>query len=66
MMTATFTRLRPPGSSYSWAWGINKRGLIAMTSDVGSFIYCPNAKRCPSTGTDVADGAPVKALLRKH
>lgn len=64
--TATFTRLRPPGSSISWAWGINKSGLIAMTSDVGSFIYCPNAKRCPSTGADVADGKPVKALLRRH
>jgi hypothetical protein len=63
--TASFTRLRPPGSSYSWAWGINKRGLIAVTSDVGSFIYCPNAKRCPSTGTAVQDDAPVKAVLHR-
>jgi hypothetical protein len=64
--SATFTPLQLPVTGYGKAWGINNHGLIAMTAqDNTSYIYCPNAKRCPSTGTDVADGKPVKALLHR-
>ncbi len=65
--TATFVSLRPPGTRYAQAWSVNNHGLIALYSeDVGSLIYCPTAKRCPATGTDSADGAPVKALPKRR
>ncbi|MBV9992254.1 MAG: hypothetical protein JOZ72_13300 [Alphaproteobacteria bacterium] len=48
MGTATFTALHPPGTPYSQAWGINEKGLIAMTSALGSFVYCPKARQCPA------------------
>lgn len=65
MNTATFTPLHPPGTPYSTAWGINEKGLIAMTSDIGSFVYCPNAKRCPASGTVVAGEPSIHARPRR-
>jgi hypothetical protein len=66
MNTATFTSLHPPGTPYSAAWGINEKGLIAMTSDLGSFVYCPKARQCPASGIDVADGEPIGAVTRRR
>lgn len=64
--TATFTSLHPPGTPYSQAWGINEKGLIAMTSDIGSFVYCPKARLCPAGSTEVADGGPIRAVARRR
>lgn len=43
-----FTSLEPKGATTSVAGGVNNKGLIAIYSDKGSFIYCPKA--CPSAG----------------
>ncbi len=64
--TATFTSLHPPGTLYSEAYGINEKGLIAMTSDIGSFVYCPKARQCPAGSTEVADGKPIRAVTRNR
>lgn len=66
MSTATFTSLHPPGTLYSEAHGINEKGLIAMTSDLGSFVYCPKARECPAGSTEVADGTPIYAVPRRR
>lgn len=65
MNTADFTPLQPPGTPYANAWQVNEKGLIAMTSDIGSFVYCPNVQRCPASGTVVADAPSVRAKPRR-
>jgi hypothetical protein len=35
-------------SSFTQAWGVSDSGLIAVGSDVGSFIYCPSGVSCPA------------------
>ncbi|HWA90359.1 MAG TPA: hypothetical protein VG889_10010 [Rhizomicrobium sp.] len=47
MGTATYTPLHLPGTLYSQAWGINAKGLIVLTSGIGSSLYCPTARVCP-------------------
>lgn len=48
----TVTFIDVPGSVEQQAWGINAKGLIAVTTDIGSFIYCPlKPSRCPAGGT---------------
>jgi hypothetical protein len=50
----TVTFIDVPGSTNQQAWGINAKGLIAVTSDIGSFIYCPlKPSRCPAGGTAI-------------
>jgi hypothetical protein len=39
----------PNAASFTQAWGVNKSGLIAVSSDAGSYIYC--VKKCPTIGT---------------
>lgn len=52
--TGTFTWIDVPGSTNQQAWGINKQGLVAVSSDNGSYIYCPlKPRRCPSGGTEI-------------
>jgi hypothetical protein len=52
--TDTFTWIDVPGATSVQAWGINKAGLVAVATDVGSFIYCPlKPAACPSGGTPV-------------
>ncbi|HEY3811811.1 MAG TPA: hypothetical protein VGL66_01180 [Caulobacteraceae bacterium] len=36
----TFTLIEPAGSVDNQAWAINKDGEVAISSDVGPFIYC--------------------------
>lgn len=53
--TDTLTWITVPGAATVQAWGINKQGLVALTTDIGSFIYCPlKPSKCPSGGTEVA------------
>ena len=49
---ATFTEIDDPNAaSFTQAWGVNKKGLIAVTSDAGPYIYCDlKPSKCPSTG----------------
>lgn len=46
---AKFTEIDDPlAASFTQAWGVNKDGLIAVTSDAGAYIYCPKANDCPT------------------
>jgi hypothetical protein len=49
---AKFTEIDDPNAaSFTQAWGINKAGLIAVSSDAGAYIYCDlKPAQCPSTG----------------
>lgn len=54
-----FSSIEPPGAVWSRAGGINNAGLVAVSSDIGSFIYCPRAERkCRAAR---ANGMTVKA-----
>lgn len=49
MTSKKFTNLKVPGSStFVQAWGINNKGLVAVGSDAGYYIYCPSAATCPA------------------
>jgi len=49
--TGTATFIDVPGAASVQAWGINRKGMVALSTDIGSFIYCPlKAKRCPAGG----------------
>jgi hypothetical protein len=49
-----FIDLNPDdGSTSQQAWGGNKHGLVALSTNIGrSYIYCPRShpEKCPSTG----------------
>ena len=47
------------------AWGINSAGAVAVTSDVGSFIWCLNDTSCPSSGAIKTDAAVHKGASLK-
>jgi uncharacterized membrane protein len=56
--TNVFTTIHVPSATFVEAWGVNKAGLVAVTSDAGAFIYCPKAKsKCPSNGQDAIEEA---------
>lgn len=38
----TFTDIIVPGATQVQAWGINNAGEVAVSTDIGSFIYCIN------------------------
>ena len=53
--TDIYTQIDDPNAtSYTQAWGVNKSGLIAISSDAGSYIYCSlKPSKCPSGGTEI-------------
>jgi hypothetical protein len=56
--TATFTDILVSGASNVFAWNISNQGGVAVSSDVGSFVWCKKASQCPSGGAAVA--APMQ------
>jgi len=69
--TDTITWIDVPGAATVQAWGINKKGLVALTTDIGAFIYCPlKPSKCPAGGTEVAMRtahlAPVVKPMKPH
>lgn len=60
--TGIFTDILVTGASNVYAWSINEKGAVAVSSDAGSYIWCARKKQCPSGGTDVA--APVHKSRR--
>jgi len=69
--TSTITWIDVPGAATVQAWGINKKGLVALTTDIGSFIYCPRKpSKCPAGGTEVtmrtAHLMPVVKPMKPH
>jgi hypothetical protein len=59
--TSTFTEIDDPNAaSFTQPWGVNKSGLIAVSSDVGAYIYCTlSKKKCPVTGE-----APIEVEVK--
>lgn len=49
----TFTDITVPGATNVFAWNVNKAGAVAVSSDVGSFVWCKKARTCPA-GAKVA------------
>jgi hypothetical protein len=53
--TSTFTQVDVHGAVFQQMLGINSAGFIAVDTDVGSFVYCPKArKKCPGNGTEIS------------
>lgn len=52
--TATFTDIVVNGAKNVEAWSINAKGVVALGSSKGSYIWCARKKSCPSGGTEVA------------
>lgn len=45
--TASFTDIKVKGATVVRAWAINSAGAVALSTDIGSFIWCEKAKQCP-------------------
>ena len=60
--TGEFTTIDvPDGSVLQQAWGVNDKGLVALSTDVASYIYCTRDVHCPDGGAKIADGHSWKA-----
>ena len=55
--TSIFTDILVSGASQVEAWSINAAGAVAVSTDIGSYIWCAKKSQCPSGGTDTT--APV-------
>ncbi len=69
--TNTYTWIDVPGATNVQIWGINKSGLAAISTDIGSFIYCPlKPANCPAGGTPVemreSKLVPVTHPMKPH
>lgn len=66
--TSKFTSIEPKNAKTSVAGNVNSDGVVALYSDVGSFLYCTNSKKCPKGGTAVHAGpsmhVPAGMFLR--
>ena len=59
--TSTFTNISILGSAVQEPFGINNAGLIAVDTDLGAFIYCPQKpQQCPAGGVKVPDGKRIR------
>jgi hypothetical protein len=47
--TKTFTSLEAPGASLTQAWGISNNNVVAVSADIGSFVYCIKKGTCPQS-----------------
>jgi hypothetical protein len=56
-----FTDILVKGASQVRAWGINSAVAVAVTSDVGSFIWCLSDTSCPAPGRIRVDAPVTKA-----
>jgi hypothetical protein len=54
-----FTSIEPKNATTSVAGAVNSDGVIALYTDVGSFLYCTNKKKCPKGGKLVHAGPSV-------
>jgi hypothetical protein len=63
-----FTSIEPKNAKTSVAGSVNSDGVVALYTDVGSFLYCTNSKKCPKGGTAVERGTtthvPAGEFLR--
>jgi hypothetical protein len=62
--TGEFTTIEvDDGSVLQQAWGVNDKGLVAVSTDIASYIYCTRDVHCPDGGAKVADGHSWKAKV---
>jgi uncharacterized membrane protein len=43
----TFTTIDVPGATTVLAYGMNNAGLVAINTNSGPYIYCPDGVECP-------------------
>jgi hypothetical protein len=60
--TQTLTDIVVPGAKNTEAWNINNNGEVALSSNLGSFIWCVRKKQCPAGGTFVE--IPIRVAKR--
>ena len=46
----------PDGSTFQQAYQVNDNGLVAVLTDVASYIYCPKKAHCPKGAKDIGEG----------
>ena len=47
----TFTDIKVKGASVVRAWAINSAGAVAVSTDIGSYVWCKKAAQCPAGGS---------------
>jgi hypothetical protein len=57
LVDGTFTDIAIKGAKQVQAWGINNAGAVAVSTDIGPYLWCASKAACPAGGTTVA--APV-------
>lgn len=62
LASGTFTDIKIKGAHSVRAWAINSAGAVAVSSDIGSFIWCAKKSACPKGGSEV--GAPVHVAAK--
>lgn len=45
-----FTDIKVKGATVVRAWAINAAGAVAISTDIGSYVWCEKASQCPSPG----------------
>lgn len=61
--TGEYTSLDAPGASNTQAWGISNKDVVAVSSDVGSYVYCLKAKTCPVAGAGAVKSQHVSGTF---
>jgi len=64
--TNTFTDIEVPGAKKVQAWAINNNGAVAVSTNIGSFIWCANDTSCPAGGKEVKAAQHVAAKPFPH
>lgn len=59
--TNAFTDIEVNGATNVYAWNINSVGAVAVSTDIGSFIWCASGSACPAGARTVR--APVHVPL---
>jgi uncharacterized membrane protein len=62
--SSAFIDIKVRGAKNVAAWGINNEGAVAVTTDIGAFIWCKKASSCPAGGTrvDAAEHVPPASV----
>ena len=50
----TFSDITVPGAKKTAAWNINNNGAVALSTDLGAFIWCARKSQCPNSSAAVA------------
>lgn len=62
----TFRTIKIPGArAFIQPWGINSKGLIAVGSDAGYYIWCPSSKNCVFGASAIRPQRQERKLLPK-